>query len=486
MFRAIVAIGLLQVLTILVQIVRAKAISVVLGPAGLGIVGLIDQLVAAIATVCALSLPTVVLRTMPRVHGEPAFARQYVSFFQAIIIVSAIGSAALGAVLLIWPTAFGDVVAAYATEFGIALTSVPLLAVGLFLPNVLAASMRPVGAAWLSFGVAAVATVAAVAGLLLGGIREIYIAQAIGTGALLAAALVYFKVALHLPFHDPSAGLAKEVRARPDIIPTAGAVYASLVGTAVALFVVRYVTAHSLGIEEGGLLQAILSMVLAVGAVLVAMGARYLGPLLNRPLPLGEKLALADQFRHRQLMILVALTVPLVLFSELILTIMFSSKFTGAATWLPAFLVWQLLAVQTNVQLQLLFALDEIWTVIWMSIAGCLLSAILCIALIPGFGLSGAAAAMIAGAGLTMAIGAQRLRRRHAYSVKGSAIALGAYAVVVLLGAPLALDALGWTSFAARVAACVVLVGGLWPFLASEERTAIVGVLRRPRLRRST
>ena len=46
----------------------------------------------------------------------------------------------------------------HSTEFGVALVSVPLLAVGLLLPNALEASMRPVGAAWLSFGVAAMAT----------------------------------------------------------------------------------------------------------------------------------------------------------------------------------------------------------------------------------------------------------------------------------------------------------------------------------------
>ena len=50
---------------------------------------------------------------------------------------------------------------------------------------------------------------------------------------------------------------------------------------------------------------------LAVGAVMVAMSARYLGPLLNRSLPLAEKLAVSDQFRHRQLIILIAMAVPL-------------------------------------------------------------------------------------------------------------------------------------------------------------------------------
>jgi PST family polysaccharide transporter len=157
MFRAIVIIGVLQVLTIVVQIVRAKAISIVLGPAGLGIVGLIDQLITLIATVCALSLPTVVLRVMPRVHGEPEFGRQYASFLQAVVIASVLGSAALGLLLMIEPMALGEVPARYETEFGIALISVPLLALGLLLPNVLAASMRPLGAARLSRGFGAVA-----------------------------------------------------------------------------------------------------------------------------------------------------------------------------------------------------------------------------------------------------------------------------------------------------------------------------------------
>jgi O-antigen/teichoic acid export membrane protein len=478
MFRAIAIIGILQVLTILVQVVRAKVISVVLGPAGLGTVGLIDQMIAMVATICSLSLPTVVLRIMPRVYGKPEFKRQYASFLKGVILTSVVGTAILAAVLLVQPRVFGDIATTYSTEIGVALASVPLLALGLLLPNVLAASLRPIGAASLSFGVAAAAAVAAAAGLLLGGIREIYVAQAIVTSALLAGALVYFKFNLHLPFHDPEASLIGEIRARPDIIPTAVAVYASLVGTAVALLTVRYVTARSMGIEAVGWLQSILSMVLAVGAVLVAMAARYLSPLLNQPSSKEEKFALANLFRRRQLMILIALTVPLVLFANIALTIMFSSKFTGAAAWLPAFLIWQLLVIQTNVQLMLLFSLDEIWTVTVMSIAGSALSGLLCVLLIPTFGLSGGAVAMIAGAGLTMTIAAVRLRR-HGYSTGRSSILLGGYAVVVLLAAPYLLEGEGLAYFAIRVVACGVLVGGLWFFLDHEEKAAILSAGRK-------
>ena len=193
-------------------------------------------------------------------------------------------------------------------------------------------------------------------------------------GALLAAALVYFKRVLHLPIYDRSASLLKEIGARPDIIPTGIAVYAAVVGSAFSQLVVRYVTVHSLGGELGGWLQAILSMVLAVGAVLVSMAARYLSPVLNRPSSVKEKFALFDAFRRRQLMMLIALAVPLVLFAKIALLLLFSSRFMGAATWLPAFVIWQLLVIQTNVQLQLLFALDELWVVTAKSIAGSVLS----------------------------------------------------------------------------------------------------------------
>ncbi len=111
-------------------------------------------------------------------------------------------SGVLGIALTIRPTAFGDLAARYSTEFGLALANVPLFAVALLLPNVLAATMRPIGAAWLSFGLTAVAAIGAGVGLALGGIRDIYLLQAVASGALLAAALVYFKRVLHLPIYD--------------------------------------------------------------------------------------------------------------------------------------------------------------------------------------------------------------------------------------------------------------------------------------------
>jgi O-antigen/teichoic acid export membrane protein len=209
------------------------------------------------------------------------------------------------------------------------------------------------------------------------------------------------------------------------------------------------------------------------------MASRYLFPLLNRPSSPQEKFVIFDLFRRRQLMVLIALAVPLVLFAKTALLVLFSSSFVGAAPWLSAFLIWQLLAIQTNVQLALLFALDELWIVTVKSIAGAALSALLCVLLIPSYGLSGGAMAMVAGTAVTLVIGAERLRRRG-YVMEISSVLLGGYAVIALLLAPYAMHTSLWDSIPLKMVACLLLVGGLWPFLDNDEKAAVKRILRRP------
>ena len=129
-------------------------------------------------------------------------------------------------------------------------------------------------------------------------------------------------------------------------------------------------------------------------------------------------------------------------------------------------------------QLQLLFALDELWIVTIKSVAGCLLSALLCFVLIPNYGLSGAAAAMIGGTALTLAIGALRLRR-HGYVIGAPSILLGAYAVVALLVAPYFAAGNLLQSLAVKLVAAAAMIGGLWPFLSAEEESSIIQLARR-------
>jgi O-antigen/teichoic acid export membrane protein len=484
LFKTLVAIGIFQAVTVAVNIVRSKTLSVALGPEGLGLIGTIDQLLNALVQLCSLSLPAVALRLLPRVHGDiGAFRRQYASFIKAVVLVSAGGIAVAAAMVQIRPDILGAELAPHRATIDVALLSVPVLALGLLLPNVLAASQRPTGAAALFFAVAAAAAVAAGIGLRLGSILHIYLVQFALTGVLIAVTLAYFKQHLGLPFYDPHGGLRAALKANPDIGASAGAVYVSVLGSSVALLAVRSATLSSLGAEPVGFLQATLSMVLAVGGVLAAMNGRYLGPVLNRRGQTTNRAVVVELFRKRQLMLLTVMAIPLVLFAEVVVALLFSREFTPAAAWLPAFLVWQLLVLQGGIQQQLLFALDELQPLMLIAIAGHGLATLLCFVLIPRYGLSGAAAAMLSGTVLMNVLGAQRLQRRHGIHPNRTSLLLIAYVVTALLGAPYVLRAFGDASgIAVRLLLCAVLIAGLWLFLGADDKAGLKA-LARPRAR---
>jgi O-antigen/teichoic acid export membrane protein len=215
--------------------------------------------------------------------------------------------------------------------------------------------------------------------------------------------------------------------------------------------------------------------------VLSAMSGRYLGPLLNRRTEPVDKAVITELFRRRQLMLLTVLAVPLAMFAELTLTLLFSSRFTAAGPWLPTFLVWQLVTLQVAIQVQLFFALDDLKPVATIAIAGNAVAIALCFAAVPRFGLTGAAAALLAGALLMNAAGAHRLRRHHGIASQRESRLLTTYVVLSLLIMPYLLRLLDPAGAAAalRIGVCTALVSGLWLFLDNGERHQLTSRLRR-------
>ena len=140
-------------------------------------------------------------------------------------------------------------------------------------------------------------------------------------------------------------------------------------------------------------------------------------------------------------MLLTVMAVPLAMFAELTLTLLFSSRFTAGGPWLPTFLVWQLVTLQVAIQIQLFFALDDLKPVATIAIAGNALAIALCFAAVPTFGLTGAAAALLAGALLMNVAGARHLRRRHGISPQRSSRLLTTYVVLILIVTPYLLRA---------------------------------------------
>ena len=90
MSGALVSIGILQIFTILVGMFRAKALSVVLGPAHFGVVSTIDQLVVTLVQLGALSLTFTAMKFISRSHGngQRSFERTTASFVRAVGVLA--------------------------------------------------------------------------------------------------------------------------------------------------------------------------------------------------------------------------------------------------------------------------------------------------------------------------------------------------------------------------------------------------------------
>ena len=479
MIRTLVAIAALQAVGIVCSMTRAKLVSLGLGPHGLGILGTVDQLLLSVQQISVLSLPTVALKFLSRAHSESseAFRRTYASFLTPLVGLSLVGAVATITIVSIWPDVLGAELAAERAAVVIALGTVPTLALGQLVSNVLASSQRPLGAAAVQAGLALIAAAAAGIGLALGGIREIYLTGLVLSLMVLGSLLLYLRSRLHLPFFDPHTSIRRELERSPDIATSMFMAYVSLSVYSVSLLAPRYAVLQSSGAETAGLLQSVLSLVAAVGALLAAMNAQYLMPVLNRRSSPAEKLEAASQFQRRQILLMAVAAAPLVFFPEPALTILFSERFVSAAAWLPIFLCWQLLVLQAGVFQQLLFSTENLKPIATVTCAGYLAAAIMCFVLAPVFGVMGVAFALCAGALIVIALCMFVLRRLYGLVVRTRALGLTAYVIAgALIGGWLALQSgVGATGWAVRGLLCAGYVAGLTAFLNSSEMAEIMG-----------
>ena len=93
--QAIVALGGIQALTMLAGLARTKVLAVLLGPAGVGIASVIDQVVSLVAQLGSLSIPFVGLKFLSRTR-ESGIAETRRIYF-ALVLLLALASFAAGA-----------------------------------------------------------------------------------------------------------------------------------------------------------------------------------------------------------------------------------------------------------------------------------------------------------------------------------------------------------------------------------------------------
>ena len=436
MLKTIAAVGAIQVVAILVNIVRSKATAVLLGPEGVGVISIVDQVVNLVLQLSAFSLPFAAVKFLSRSHSrsEQAFQQTYASFLKLLLGLTGAGTVLILGVVWWRPQVLGAELVEYRWFLVLGILAVPVMALQGFFRNVLAAARRPRLSSLFDVFLAVVITGSIVAGILVDEIRGYYVGF-LGAGVVIVGVMLLF---LRRRFGLRVAGgghrIREELRANPDVIAFALILYVVSLAMPLALLVVRYSVLDHYGEAEAGLLHAAMALALALNMVLNPANGLYLTPILNRDIPLGEKLAATLEF-HRKLMIAIGvLALPIVLFPEWLLILLFSPAFVAVSQVVFLFAAAQVLLQMAGIYQALLIGLDNLKTYGAVTVAGYLATGGAAWLLVPAYGIRGAGLGCLAGSVILFAASLAPLYVRYRLALPPRLLLAIGYVVAVVLG----------------------------------------------------
>lgn len=487
MLRKIATLGLIQSVGIVINVIRSKVLAVLLGPAGFGVVATIDQLVLSAVQLSSFSIPFTALKFLSRSHSksDDDFRRSYSAFFKVMLILALI---AMFAALVVIPAnlaQFDSALAAYRVPVTIALLGIPATIMLMFLTNALAARQQSTQSVLLTVASGAVILISGTIGCVVGGIDGIYLGIVPASTVLIIAVIVYLQRKMHLSAWAESPGVWSELFANSNVVTITLCIYAAVASSAVQLFVARFVALTHVSAEAAGHLHASLSIALSIGAVLGPATSLYFSSYVNRAIPAAEKMDVADRFLPRLVLLYCLGALPVLLFPELTLTLLFSEKFVPAGAILPWCVAWQCLYQVSNIYQQVLIGLDDAWGYGVVTAAGNVFAVVFCFLLIDVWGLLGIAAGFVGGALITALLTAIRLRTKHGLAVSASAPVLVIFAMFGFCTVA-AMDhltgELSLPGISVRLLTSIAFLAALWLALPAtlrvELRTAIASRLR--------
>lgn len=484
MLRQLTSIGTIQSFTLLVSLARAKVLSLLLGPAGFGVVSTIDQVVLSVGQIGSVGLPFASLKILSRKHseGNESFRQGYFGLLRLVFLAALAATVTAWLLLRIRPEFYGADLLPYRDLLAVAIVGAPALILNIYFANTLAAAQRGTASAGLLLVVTFSLAAAAAAGAWYGGIGGLYLA--VVTTSIVTTLGFSFWLAAYLKVGGfaGSGGMFSELRRTPEVVSYSAMLYVALCAYSVMLLVIRYHVFSFLGAAQAGFLHAVLGISLALGAVLDAMNSLYLTPLLNRSGPQKEKIDVTHAFQRKILLILLAASLPALLFPKTTLWLLFSAEFVSASGVLFLFVFWQCLQQIVNAYQRLLMGLDDVWFFSWASAVGYALAAAMTPYLVSTAGLAGAAVALVLGVVLIGALCILRLAIRF-----GSRVPRDLVRLVVVGLAVIYLSGFGFrfveeaTAYGvlARIAYASMLAALVWKLLDPGERRLVKSFIRR-------
>src|SRR5882724_4142158 len=213
MFRIFLTIGSLQVLAIVLNFVKSKTIAVMLGPEGVGVISVIDQVVQSTSYFCALSLPYASIKFLSRSHSESeeAFKRSYSSFLKGLLILSALGTIIAAGLVLFSRGLLGPEVTKYKSLLVLALLGIPAAVLGGYFTNVFAAAQRFRTSSMLTIATNAAMLIGVAIGIVFGKILGLYIGIVTAGTVVTLGTFIYLRRKLDLRLFNRESTIAKEL-----------------------------------------------------------------------------------------------------------------------------------------------------------------------------------------------------------------------------------------------------------------------------------
>lgn len=415
MLKILVTVGALQVIAIVVGMLRAKVLALLLGPAGIGVISVIDQTVQLVAYVSAFSLPYTSVKFLSRAHSRAAtdFQDTFSGLAQLLGLLSIVGAGLAVVVVLFAPGALPSGARPYRFIVIPALAAVPAASLNSFFANTLAAAQRSRTSALWSFVGAIALAAAAVIGVSLAGVRGLYWGNFVAVILVAVVFSVYLHRILHVSALRKRIDIRSTLRKNPDVMPFAFVLYLTTFTTTAAYLVARVAILGAAGEVEAGLLQAAIALSGALGLALSPVNGLYLTPILNREIPRSAKLTAAAEFQTKLTLLIGALAAPIVLFPQVLLVVLYSGAFVRVSSLVFLFVIGQGMLQLAGVYQAVLIGFDDLKAYGTITAAGYVLLGGSAFVLAPQLGILGVAIGFLAASALVFVLSLFRLTRRH-------------------------------------------------------------------------
>jgi O-antigen/teichoic acid export membrane protein len=243
----------------------------------------------------------------------------------------------------------------------------------------------------------------------------------------------------------------------------------------------RLAILRSFGEAETGLMQAAIALAAALNLMLNPANGLYLTPMMNRTVPVSEKISAALEFQRKLLLLMPVVAVPMVLFAPLLLFLFYSSRFVGVSQIFYLFVIAQFILQLAGITQAVLIGLNDL--VIYAVLVGVSQLSLGLIAwqLAPMWGIYGVALGYLISSLLILIFCSMRLATCHGWSVPRGHWGLGGYGLLglVLAGILFRHSALNMTTMLLAAGYDLVFTLSLILFFGRQELRQVLSRLSR-------